>query len=74
MRLRRRLVGGVIALALRLAWVRMTGGLGAWSLLLMGICLGSLVGKVHVDEDENEYEYEGRQTERRRGKENEVES
>ena len=59
-------MGGVIALALRLAWARRTGGLGAWSLLLMGICLGSLVDKVHVDEDENEDEYEGRQT--RKGK------
>lgn len=66
MRLRRRLVGWVVALALRLALVRRTGGLGAWSLLLMGICLGSLVDEVHVDEDEKEDEDEGRQT--RKGK------
>ena len=52
-RLSGRLMGWVIALALRLALVRRTlvgrGALGARS-LLMGICLSSLVEVVHIDE------------------------
>lgn len=47
MRLRRRLVGWVITLALGLALVRGTRGLRARS-LLMGICLGSLIEVVHI--------------------------
>ena len=50
-RLMGRLVRWGIALTVRLALVRRTGGLGARSLLLMGICLGRLIEIVHAEQE-----------------------